>query len=334
MNARQRELGQPLSACLESSYVSAAMNHSYGAIDSWRTLLDAIAVGHPLCSPQEQWWSWRGHEIHLDRVQPAPSTSRRSTLVILVHGAGGHGRLLNPFASFIARAGYPSVAPDLPGYGTTRLSGRARFTDWVELVVDLAARESKAGLRVVVMGFSVGGSVALLAAHNSDRFRGVIATTLLDLSDPQFAARAGKTPWLGKLGVAVYRHAPWLLRTIPLRLRDVVPLDKMSRDPNISRLFEDDPLIGKRRADLELLMSIGEDGARLWPDRFDTCPLLLAVPDADDWTPAQWSETTLHRYVADGRVVRLGNAGHLPLEQPGVSQLESSTLEFLAHLSD
>jgi hypothetical protein len=47
--------------------------------------------------PLETWLAWEGHQIHIDDW-PAVGPVRGS--VILVHGAGGHGRLLgNPSTS-------------------------------------------------------------------------------------------------------------------------------------------------------------------------------------------------------------------------------------------
>ncbi|MFC7686329.1 hypothetical protein [Ureibacillus sp. GCM10028918] len=40
--------------------------------------------------PTEEWWDWNECQIHLDRM-PVPDSKVK---VILIHGAGGNGRLL------------------------------------------------------------------------------------------------------------------------------------------------------------------------------------------------------------------------------------------------
>lgn len=66
--------------------------------------------------PDESWMEWRGHQVHLDRQIPARYPM--GTLV-LVHGAGGNGRLLAPLGSIALERGWTVVAPDMPGYGMT-----------------------------------------------------------------------------------------------------------------------------------------------------------------------------------------------------------------------
>lgn len=43
-------------------------------------------------APREEWWSWRGMEIHLDRFAAVDSSAK----VLILHGGGGYGRLFAP----------------------------------------------------------------------------------------------------------------------------------------------------------------------------------------------------------------------------------------------
>lgn len=51
--------------------------------------------------------------LQLDRHGPADA----ALSVVLVHGAGGYGRMFAPLAQRLAVAGHEVLAPDLPGYG-------------------------------------------------------------------------------------------------------------------------------------------------------------------------------------------------------------------------
>ena len=58
------------------------------------------------------------------------------------------------------------------------------------------------------------------------------------------------------------------------------------------------------------------------PEEFDVCPVLLTQPAADRWTPLHLSEPFLRRITkVPVTTVMLGNAGHYPLEQPGLNEL-------------
>jgi alpha-beta hydrolase superfamily lysophospholipase len=66
------------------------------------------------------------------------------------------------------------------------------------------------------------------------------------------------------------------------------------------------------------------------PEDFDACPILLTQPAADRWTPLHLSELVLKRITkVPVRTVMLENAGHLPLEDPGLQQMEEAIAEFV-----
>ncbi|WP_282507136.1 hypothetical protein [Burkholderia cepacia] len=58
------------------------------------------------------------------------------------------------------------------------------------------------------------------------------------------------------------------------------------------------------------------------PENFAVCPSLLTQPAADRRTPLHLSEPFLARIRhVPVRIAMLENAGHYPLEQPGLSQM-------------
>jgi hypothetical protein len=68
-------------------------------------------------TPREEYWRWRGLDVHLDRLA-VPSAPVK---VLVLHGAGAYGRVMAPAAVLARRHGYETVAPNLPGYGLTRV---------------------------------------------------------------------------------------------------------------------------------------------------------------------------------------------------------------------
>src|SRR5687767_126249 len=89
----------------EAASMQSTPRRSYATIDHWRRyqrFLPERMRFTPGLEPTEEWWTWRGAQIHLDRyaVPDAPLT------VILLHGAGGYGRLLAPYGVLFASHGY------------------------------------------------------------------------------------------------------------------------------------------------------------------------------------------------------------------------------------
>lgn len=65
------------------------------------------------------------------------------------------------------------------------------------------------------------------------------------------------------------------------------------------------------------------------PEEFTTCPVLLTQPAADRWPPLPLSEIFIKRFKkVPVKVVMLENAGHFPLEQPGIDQLHDAIFSF------
>jgi pimeloyl-ACP methyl ester carboxylesterase len=66
------------------------------------------------------------------------------------------------------------------------------------------------------------------------------------------------------------------------------------------------------------------------PEEFTICPILLSQPAEDRWTPLHLSELFLKRVKkVDVKVVQLENAGHYPLEQPGLQRMGDAIVAFL-----
>lgn len=61
-------------------------------------------------------------------------------------------------------------------------------------------------------------------------------------------------------------------------------------------------------------------GPAVEPEDFTACPVLLAHPGADRWTPVELSTPFFDRLGGDKRLVVLEGCGHMPVEEPGLRQ--------------
>ena len=303
---------------------------NYNASASWsryRTILDGqfdIQLRH---EPVETSRSIRGHAIHVDDWPP--NAPQKGTL-IMVHGAGGNGRVLAPFCDIAARHGWRALTPDLPGYGLTRPAKEFRwdYDEWPAVIAELAdAAEGP----VVLMGFSVGGMTAVFAAEASRKARAVIATTLLDMGDPDIFVRAARWRWLGVATLLGFRMTPWIVDRVALPLRLVAPIGKMTADRKMRDYFMTDPLLGRLRAPSRFFRTMH---ARKFHGGALGCRLVLAHPGADAWTPTALSRAAFDRVRGPKHFRELTNGSHLPLEQPAFRELEEEMTSALAAAKD
>jgi pimeloyl-ACP methyl ester carboxylesterase len=290
----------------------------------YRALLDERFGLRIERQPVETWRRLRGHMVHVDEWLPeAP----KGTL-ILVHGGGGHGRILAPCADIAASLGWRALAPDLPGYGLTRPAPgfRWEYDEWPAVVAALA--DETAG-PVVLMGLSVGGMTAVFAAEQARQVQGVIATTLIDMGDPAIFVRAARWHWLGAASLLGFRLAPWVADRVALPLRLVAPMHAMSSDPAMRDYFVQDELLGGRRVPARFFRTMHERKAGTLSPR---CPLLVAHPGADAWTPAALSRPAFDRVQGEKEFVELTNGSHLPAERPAVDELKANVARFLERI--
>ncbi len=60
------------------------------------------------------------------------------------------------------------------------------------------------------------------------------------------------------------------------------------------------------------------------PERFDRCPVLLAHPENDAWTPLGVSKPFFDRLGGEKTLVLLDVAGHFPPEPVAIARLEDA----------
>lgn len=281
-------------------------------------------------TPTEEWWQWNGLRVHLDRLA-VPNAPLK---VIVLHGAGAYGRVMAPAAVIARRYGYETVSPDLPGYGLTEVpSKRFVYPLWIDCVADLIEAElARDGVPVVLFGVSLGGLLAYQAAARSRRVSGLVATTLADPREPAVRQGFARTRLLGSAGLWLLDKLAPLTDGLPLPMRFVSKMDRISNIPELARLCETDPLGGGNWVPARFLRTLMSTAPDIEPEDFDVCPVLLTHPGVDRMTEISLSRRFFDRLAAPKRMVVLDGASHMPTEHPGVDQLEAAVVQFAAEI--
>lgn len=317
---------------------------------SWQTYHTILREEFDLAisaEPTERWCTVRGHDIHIDDwaardpdcadqslelengLGEATAPLPRGT-VVLVHGGGGNGRVLAPFADAIAGMGWRVIAPDLPGFGLTRprADWRGDYAEWPMVVADIAQERGSDEYTspVVLMGLSMGGLTAAYAAGRMKHPAGVIATTLLDLSEPRTFIAAARWRPLGLASLLSARATPFLMDRLSLPLALAAPLQTMSANARMADYFQTDPLLGRRWVPLSFWRTAHNYGP---PPSALPCDLLLVHPGADAWTSPEASRRTFRRITTSKHHVLLDEGSHLPVESGAFKQLNAEIATFL-----
>lgn len=285
----------------------------------------------PDSMPREEYWRWRGLDVHLDRFDPANAPLK----LIVLHGAGAYGRVMAPVSILASRYGYATVAPDLPGYGLTRVPRvRMDYRLWIDCVCDLIEAElARDATPIVLFGVSLGGLLAYQVAARSHHPIGLVATTLADPRERDVRRGFARTPWLGTAGLWMLDRLSPLLDRLPLPMAWMSRMHNISNKRELSRLVASDRLGGGSWVPAGFLRTLMTTAPAIEPEQFRGCPVLLAHPGDDRMTDIALSRRFFDRLAAPKRMVVLDGASHMPTEQPGVAQMEAEVIAFLRQLT-
>ncbi len=306
---------------------------TYEQLPDWRRYQPFFPIGMqctPASTPREEYWRWRGLDVHLDRVAAPDSPVK----VIVLHGAGAYGRVMAPAAVLAQRYGYETVAPDLPGYGLTKVPWKQMtYGLWIDCVCDLIDTELERDDRpVVLFGVSLGGLLAYQAAARSRRVIGLVATTLADPRETAVRKGFAKHALLGTAGLWLLDKLAPLTDGLPLPMAYMSKMDRISNRPELSALVKRDRLGGGSWVPARFLRTLMTTAPAIEPEDFDLCPVLLAHPGVDRMTDIALSRRFFERLAAPKRMIVLDGASHMPTEHPGVDQLEAAVLQFMREL--
>lgn len=290
---------------------------------------DFFAPPAQAAATRSEVFGWGGG-LRMDRHGPADA----GLTVLLVHGAGGYGRMFAPLAAELAAAGHEVLAPDLPGYGLSPAPWQqVDYGIWKQALLALIHAEHQRRPRpFVLLGASIGGYLAYLVAAESPWVRGLAVTTLADPRDPVVQTALVRQPWMRAL-LPGLRPLSRLTRSLRVPVRWFTHMQRMSRNPELTALVCADPLGGGNRVPVGLLASLFDTAPAVEPEQFTRCPVLMVHPACDDWTPVAISDRFYQRLAAPKQRVLLDECGHFPIEQPGLDQLRDALLPFVARIA-
>ena len=282
--------------------------------------------------PTEEWWSNRGHNIHLDCWRNPAAPLR----IILHHGVGTNGRQMSMILGVpLQAAGYEIIAVDMPNYGLTQVAPHANiaYDDWVNISNDFINFELEKDSRPIVLyGLSAGGMLAYHAAALNKKVSGVVGMTFLDQRNQQVRDETCLNIFMSRVGVP----AAGFFGAIPLLKRFSIPMSMASKmwalvnDKAVLNIMLKDKTSAGNLTSMKFLSTYMNYTPAIEPEEFAVCPILLTQPDLDKWTPHHLSKLFLDKITkVEVTTAILENAGHYPIEEPGLGQMADAIIAFL-----
>lgn len=233
-----------------------------------------------------------------------------TTGCLLIHGFTGTPKEMRMLADSLALEGYTVLAPRLFGHATTPEDmARARFNDWIACVEDGMNLLKGCTEKQVVMGLSMGGVLALIAAARFDFCAAVTFSAPCALPrDP----RAKLLPLIGRLNLHIQKGKPdW-------------------RNIDAARDHKDYPFYPSRSIiELDRLIKL-----MLGELENISVPVLLVQSKTDRGIPAESLET-LHARLPDidKSTFWVEDSGHVIIREPEREKIFTQVKSFLKRVT-
>lgn len=281
--------------------------------------------------PSEGTWEWNGHKIHIDYFKNDTAPAK----LILLHGVGTNGRQMSMIVGGpLWKRGYECFALDMPGYGMTEVNPDRpiTYTDWVQIISDFIDGEKKKDNRPIILyGLSAGGMQAYHVAAKNNQVSGIVGMTFLDQRIKYVRDRTAYNVFMSRVGVPVAgfcSHVP-LLRSIKIPMRIASKMYTLVNNEDALKVFLSDKSSSGNSMSTLFLADYMKYSPVIEPENFTLCPVLLTQPAQDRWSPLELSQPFIEKLTrVKVKVVMLENAGHYPLEMPGLKQMENAIADF------
>lgn len=232
--------------------------------------------------------------------------------VVVVHGFTANPTATRPLGMRLATAGYSVEVPRLPGHGTSaRDLSRTRYDDWRTCVATAVGSLARGCDVVVVVGHSMGGSIALdLAGSGEHDLAGIVTINSLVLDRTEMLARL----------------APLLQHVIPFVPRDAagMPTDDIAKPGVDEQAYR---WVSARAAQSYIaeLPRIRSSLASI------TCPALIVTSPEDHTVDPANGDAIAEGLTASSRVERFATprSYHVPLIDYDAQVLEDRIEAFL-----
>jgi pimeloyl-ACP methyl ester carboxylesterase len=125
-----------------------------------------------------------------------------------------------------------------------------------------------------------------------------------------------------------------LLRSLSLPMSTASKMSALVNSPDALKIFLADRSSAGSWASMHLLSTYSSYKPAVEPKDFDVFQILLTQLDQDEWTPLPLSELFLRRIrKVSVTTVKLGKAGHYPLEDPGLQQMADVIIKFVHEIA-
>ena len=294
----------------------------------WRQIQEYLLVKNRIDDnnvPKEEWLETGNKQIHIDHY----ICNDAKGIVVIYHGVGGNGRLLSFIAVPLHKAGYDVICPDLPLYGHTVCSGKITYSDWIECGISIAEKYRQDDKPMYLFGLSAGGMLAYQISCRMEKINGLMLTCLLDQRISRVTKETASSSMMVVLGKPLLKISHRLIGGVKLPMKMVCNMKAIVNNEALAELLMNDPISSGTKVTLEFLYGMLNPNIEIEANDYKKCPVLLVHPERDYWTDISLSRLFFDKIQAPKELKLLQGAGHFPIEEKGLKQLEEYCIAFM-----
>ncbi len=265
---------------------------------------------------EEQWIDSTGTQIHLDIYEQ----DKTAPTVIYCHGLSSCARMMAHLVSPLYKKGYNVICPDLLGFGmTVAKEGSGTIDEYVKNLIDSVnyARQRYTG-PVYLTGISMGGGLSYYAAAAGAEVNTIACLCLMDFAH----VRTHELAVLHILLKPIFAIASRIIPHAYVPMGKFLDMDNLCPDPDIVRLFRNNPLATKHYT-VRSMYSIATSHPAIPFEEFDRVPVLVLHAKEDLLLPERISIESYQRLGGAKAYIGLENCGHIPLEDETIANYVS-----------
>jgi alpha-beta hydrolase superfamily lysophospholipase len=281
--------------------------------------------------PTEEWWDWKGNNIHLDTFRNPDAKAK----VVMLHGVGTNGRQMSMILGGpLSKDNLEIIAIDMPTYGLSVVdpSHTITYDDWIQLGSDYIDYELEKDDRpVFIYGLSAGGMETYDVAATNGKVKGIIGMTFLDQQSADVRHTTAHDWFMGHIATPMlHSNVQMGMGKVKIPMKVASKMYTLCNDPEAMKAFLRDETSAGNSVTIKFLDSYMNHHVVVEPEKFNVCPIMLTQPDADRWTPFRLSKPFLDRVKnVPVRIEHLDNGGHYPVEAVALKQLHENALDFI-----
>ena len=294
----------------------------------WREIQEYLPVENRIDennAPKEEWIETGKNQIHIDHY----ICNDAKGIVVIYHGVGGNGRLLSFIAVPLHKAGYEVICPDLPLYGHSVCSGKTTYFDWVECGIVIAEKYRQVDKSLYLFGLSAGGMLAYQISCGLQNIDGLMLTCLLDQRINKVTKETASSSMMAVLGKPLLKITHHIFGRVKLPMKMVCNMKAIVNNESLAELLMSDPISSGTKVTLEFLYGMLNPSIEIEANNYKKCPVLLVHPERDYWTDVSLSRLFFDEIQSSKELKLLQGAGHFPIEEKGLKQLEEYCIAFM-----